>query len=85
MNKRLLISCAVGMSLLITWGGIALGKAESKKSDTTKTEEDVVEEIFIVESEQEMITVEHIKSDEDEPIEYELSEEEEELGLKFTE
>ncbi len=83
MNKKVLASFALGIVVIATWGGNVLSK-ENKESKSEK-QIDTVEEIYAVEDEQRMIPVEHAGATEEESIKYELSEEEEELGLKFVE
>jgi len=48
-----------------------------------KSEQSSIEEMYVVETELKMVPVEHTKTTEEEEIIYELTEEEERLGIKF--
>ena len=83
MKKKIFFGLAIvlGIVTLAAWEGNGM-KKEGENSQ--KDEEQIIlEEIYVVDSETEMVQVEHTTEDAD--IIYELTEEEERLGLKFVE
>lgn len=71
------------MVILTAWEGKTLKK--KPEADTFQRNEELIliEQIYVEETELEMVTTEHTKTTEEGGITYELTEEEERLGIKF--
>lgn len=71
------------MVILAAWEGKTLKK--KPEADTSQRNEELIliEQIYVEETELEMVMAEHTKTTEEGEITYELTEEEERLGIKF--
>lgn len=85
MNKKILsgLVLVLGVVILVAWEGNGVNK-EVKSNHSQKNEKKRIEDvIYVIEPETEM--VQDMETTEDAEIIYELTEEEERLGLKFVE
>lgn len=85
MNKKILsgLVLVLGVVILVAWEGNGVNK-EVKADHSQKNEKKRIEDvIYVIEPETEM--VQDMETTEDAEIIYELTEEEERLGLKFVE
>lgn len=85
MNKKILSGfvLVLGVVILVAWEGNGMKKEVEADNAQTNDEKLIIEQIYEVETEQEMVQVEHTKTTEEEEIIYELTEEEERLGIKY--
>lgn len=84
MTKKIFTGLVIvlGIVSIAAWEGNTMEKPEADTSQRNE-EQMLIEQIYVVEPELEMIQVEHTKSTEEEENTYELTEEEERLGLKL--
>ncbi len=87
MNKKVIIGITFILEIVIltTWDGNVMGKGIEMDNSVNREVQNSSEEIYVVEPEQEMVQVDRKNRADEEQIIYELTEEEEKLGLKFNE
>ena len=87
MNKKVIIGITFILEIVIltTWDGNVMGKGTEMDNSVNREVQNSSEEIYVVEPEQEMVQVDRKNRADEEQIIYELTEEEEKLGLKFNE
>lgn len=87
MNKKVIIGITFILEIvtLTTWDGNVMGKGTEMDNSVNREVQNSSEEIYVVEPEQEMVQVDRKNRADEEQIIYELTEEEEKLGLKFNE